>query len=125
MMDGRVAMHVSRRRGTGDHASNAGDIFYAEVGCEHVAHPQGAARILVIERRVGLIPPAGNSLARRFIAGQTQHRVDINPYPAFTIYLILVCHSLHPSTIFAADVLTEHNSGEIMATFGGITQYSL
>lgn len=29
---------------------NAGDIFYAEVGCEHVAHPQGAARILVIEK---------------------------------------------------------------------------
>ena len=26
-----------------------GDIFYADVGTEHVAHPQGAARILVIE----------------------------------------------------------------------------
>ena len=26
-----------------------GDIFYASVGTEHVAHPQGAARILVIE----------------------------------------------------------------------------
>lgn len=27
----------------------AGDIFHAEIGCEHVAHPVGAARILVIE----------------------------------------------------------------------------
>jgi mannose-6-phosphate isomerase-like protein (cupin superfamily) len=26
-----------------------GDIFYASVGTEHVAHPMGAARILVIE----------------------------------------------------------------------------
>jgi hypothetical protein len=26
-----------------------GDIFYASVGTEHVAHPIGAARILVIE----------------------------------------------------------------------------
>ena len=26
-----------------------GDIFYASVGTEHVAHPQGVARILVIE----------------------------------------------------------------------------
>lgn len=27
-----------------------GDIFYAGVGCEHVAHPRGEARILVVER---------------------------------------------------------------------------
>ncbi|WP_320821969.1 cupin [Reinekea sp.] len=27
-----------------------GDIFYASVGTEHVAHPQGEARILVIEQ---------------------------------------------------------------------------
>jgi hypothetical protein len=27
-----------------------GDLFYAGVGCEHVAHPQGEARILVIEK---------------------------------------------------------------------------
>ena len=26
-----------------------GDIFYASVGTEHVAHPKGEARILVIE----------------------------------------------------------------------------
>jgi hypothetical protein len=28
---------------------NTGDIFYAAVGTEHVAHPQGEARILVVE----------------------------------------------------------------------------
>jgi len=27
-----------------------GDIFYAGIGTEHVAHPQGEARILVIEK---------------------------------------------------------------------------
>ena len=26
-----------------------GDIFYAEAGCEHVAHPKGVARVLVVE----------------------------------------------------------------------------
>lgn len=29
---------------------NAGDVFYADVGCEHVAHPRGEARILVVEQ---------------------------------------------------------------------------
>ncbi|WP_119393957.1 cupin domain-containing protein [Salinibius halmophilus] len=28
---------------------NVGDIFYASVGTEHVAHPQGEARVLVVE----------------------------------------------------------------------------
>ena len=27
-----------------------GDVFFAEVGCEHVAHPRGEARVLVVER---------------------------------------------------------------------------
>jgi hypothetical protein len=27
-----------------------GDVFFAGVGCEHVAHPDGVARILVVER---------------------------------------------------------------------------
>jgi hypothetical protein len=30
-------------------ALGVGDVFFAGVGCEHVAHPQGAARILVVE----------------------------------------------------------------------------
>ena len=29
---------------------NVGDIFYASEGTEHVAHPRGTARILVIEK---------------------------------------------------------------------------
>ena len=28
----------------------SGDIFYAGIGAEHVAHPRGEARILVIEK---------------------------------------------------------------------------
>jgi hypothetical protein len=28
---------------------NRGDIFYATIGTEHVAHPKGEARILVVE----------------------------------------------------------------------------
>jgi hypothetical protein len=31
-------------------ALNPGDIFFAEIGCEHVAHPRGEARILVVEK---------------------------------------------------------------------------
>jgi hypothetical protein len=27
-----------------------GDVFFAGVGCEHVAHPRGEARILVVEK---------------------------------------------------------------------------
>jgi len=29
---------------------HSGDVFFAEIGCEHVAHPRGEARILVVER---------------------------------------------------------------------------
>ena len=28
---------------------NVGDIFYASIGTEHVAHPKGEARVLVVE----------------------------------------------------------------------------
>lgn len=49
VLDGQVAMHY---REGGEERSvllEAGDVFFAGVGCEHVAHPQGEARILVIE----------------------------------------------------------------------------
>lgn len=49
VLDGQVVMHY---RSGGVEASttlNVGDIFYASVGTEHVAHPVGAARILVVE----------------------------------------------------------------------------
>lgn len=51
VMDGQVAMHVKVDGEEQVIMLNAGDIFYAGVGCEHVAHPQGAARILVIDRK--------------------------------------------------------------------------
>ena len=50
VMDGQVAMHVKVDGEEQIIMLNAGDIFYAGVGCEHVDHPQGAARILVIEK---------------------------------------------------------------------------
>lgn len=51
VMDGVVDMHY-RIDGVGMVVTlEAGDLFYAEVGCEHVAHPRGASRILVIEKK--------------------------------------------------------------------------
>ncbi len=50
VLDGKVEM---KYRENGDEQSvelNAGDVFFAGVGCEHVAHPIGEARILVIEK---------------------------------------------------------------------------
>jgi mannose-6-phosphate isomerase-like protein (cupin superfamily) len=49
VLDGRVEM---RYREGGQERSTlleTGDIFYASVGTEHVAHPIGQARILVVE----------------------------------------------------------------------------
>lgn len=50
VLDGTVDMHY-RIFGV-DHvvALEVGDVFFAEMGCEHVAHPRGEARILVVER---------------------------------------------------------------------------
>ena len=50
VLDGEVEMFY---RQNGEEASvtmQIGDIFYASVGTEHVAHPIGAARVLVIEK---------------------------------------------------------------------------
>ena len=72
-MDGQVAMHVKVDGEEQIIMLNAGDIFYAGVGCEHVAHPQGAARILVIEKEGSVCPRGGRFFARRFIAHQMRH----------------------------------------------------
>lgn len=50
VLDGTVDMHY-RILGV-DHVVTleVGDVFFADVGCEHVAHPRGEARILVVER---------------------------------------------------------------------------
>ena len=49
VVDGSVDMYY--REAGQEHCVrlHTGDIFHAEIGCEHVAHPVGAARILVIE----------------------------------------------------------------------------
>lgn len=49
VLDGQVDMYY--RDGDGEHSVllNPGDLFFASVGTEHVAHPRGEARILVIE----------------------------------------------------------------------------
>ena len=50
VLDGEVEMHY---RADGEEKIvrlKTGDVFYAGVGCEHVAHPLGEARILVVEK---------------------------------------------------------------------------
>jgi mannose-6-phosphate isomerase-like protein (cupin superfamily) len=50
VLDGTVDMHYREAQAEKVVALAAGDVFFAGAGCEHVAHPRGAARILVIER---------------------------------------------------------------------------
>lgn len=50
VLDGRVEMHARTAQGEVVHQLGMGDVFHAEDGDEHVAHPVGAARVLVIER---------------------------------------------------------------------------
>jgi mannose-6-phosphate isomerase-like protein (cupin superfamily) len=50
VLDGSVDMHYREQGIEKIAALNAGDVFFAGIGCEHVAHPRGAARILVIEK---------------------------------------------------------------------------
>jgi mannose-6-phosphate isomerase-like protein (cupin superfamily) len=49
VLDGVVEMHFKENNTELSTLLNAGDIFHATIGTEHVAHPQGEARILVIE----------------------------------------------------------------------------
>ena len=50
VLDGAVEM-LYKENGI-EHSTilNTGDIFYASIGTEHVAHPIGEARILVVEK---------------------------------------------------------------------------
>jgi mannose-6-phosphate isomerase-like protein (cupin superfamily) len=50
VLDGAVEMHYRDASEVQKVLLNTGDIFYASVGTEHVAHPQGEARVLVIEK---------------------------------------------------------------------------
>ena len=50
VMDGEVDMHYRENGEEHIVRLTSGDIFYAGIGTEHVAHPCGEARILVIEK---------------------------------------------------------------------------
>lgn len=50
VLDGQVEMRYRQDGEERRTLLESGDVFHAGVGCEHVAHPQGEARILVIER---------------------------------------------------------------------------
>jgi mannose-6-phosphate isomerase-like protein (cupin superfamily) len=49
VLDGVVHMHYRDAGQEKIVELNAGDVFFAGMGCEHVAHPIGEARILVVE----------------------------------------------------------------------------
>jgi mannose-6-phosphate isomerase-like protein (cupin superfamily) len=49
VLDGRVNMHYRVNGVESVKEMGVGDIFYASIGTEHVAHPIGEARILVVE----------------------------------------------------------------------------
>lgn len=50
VLDGSVEMFYKENGTESSTILNNGDIFYASIGTEHVAHPIGEARILVIEK---------------------------------------------------------------------------
>ena len=50
VLDGEVNMHTRDADGEKVHLLEKGDIFHAQSGDEHVAHPKGVARVLVIEQ---------------------------------------------------------------------------
>ncbi|MGP5069720.1 MULTISPECIES: cupin domain-containing protein [Psychrobacter] len=49
VLDGRVEMRYRKNGEEHSEVLETGDIFYASIGTEHVAHPIGQARILVVE----------------------------------------------------------------------------
>lgn len=50
VMDGSVEMRYKEDGKVNSKILHAGDFFYASEGTEHIAHPQGVARVLVIEK---------------------------------------------------------------------------
>jgi len=50
VLDGEVDMHIRQNGNEEVLRLRVGDIFHAENGDEHVAHPDGAVRVLVIEK---------------------------------------------------------------------------
>ena len=50
VLDGTVEMRFRENGAEKSIELKTGDVFFAEAGCEHVAHPRGEARILVVEK---------------------------------------------------------------------------
>ncbi len=50
VLDGAFDMHVRDDGVETVHRLEVGDVMYAGVGTEHVAHPIGPSRVLVVER---------------------------------------------------------------------------
>lgn len=50
VLDGVVEMRFKEKGRAKKRRMEPGDIFHASIGTEHVAHPLGEARILVVER---------------------------------------------------------------------------
>ena len=50
VLDGRVEMRYRDKGVEQRTVLGTGDVFHAAIGTEHVAHPIGEARILVVER---------------------------------------------------------------------------
>lgn len=50
VLDGVVNMKYKEHGEEKSVILEPGDIFFAGAGCEHVAHPRGEARVLVVER---------------------------------------------------------------------------
>lgn len=50
VMDGCVEMRYKEEGEVKSKILRTGDILYASEGTEHIAHPQGVARVLVIEK---------------------------------------------------------------------------
>ena len=50
VIDGLVDMHYRCDGSERFVTLGAGDVFVAGAGCEHIAHPRGEARVLVVER---------------------------------------------------------------------------
>jgi len=51
VLEGVVEMFYKQDQKEHSVLLEAGDIFYASIGTEHVAHPKGEARILVVEKQ--------------------------------------------------------------------------
>jgi mannose-6-phosphate isomerase-like protein (cupin superfamily) len=49
VLQGTVDMHYRTGGAEQVEVLNVGDVFFADLGCEHVAHPRGEARVLVVE----------------------------------------------------------------------------